>query len=69
MGDTGIEVLEALPDGDSEDGSASGETAAGIIEEREGVPFINEDALKPAAGTDPVLDRDFKNLVDSVVKQ
>jgi len=39
-----------------------------VIEEREGVPYINESALKSGNGTAPSLNRDFKDLVDSVLK-
>jgi len=38
-----------------------------IIEETEGVPHISEDALNPDPETDAALNRDLKNLVDSVV--
>ena len=68
---TSIEVLEALPDG-AEESPVSEEVASigfgGIIEEREGVPYINENALKSGKGPAPHLNRDFKNLVDSILK-
>ena len=60
-----IETLEALPD-DSEERVDFDHT--GIIKEREGVPYINEDALKSGDTTEPDLNQDFKTLVDSVMK-
>jgi len=73
---SGIETLESLSaeeDDDiptisavDDDDDSSGE--AGVIEEREGVHYISGDALNPGNGADPGLNRDFKNLVDSVVK-
>ena len=66
-----VETLEAL---DGEDDIPTAEaidddngTDAGIIEEREGVPYINGDVLGPGE-EDPDLNQDFKNLVDSVIK-
>ena len=39
-----------------------------IIKEREGVPYISEKAIEPGAKTSTPLNRDFKDLVDSVIK-
>jgi hypothetical protein len=58
-----IETLQALPDEDAEQDEISG-----IIEDREGVPYINENVLKTSRGTEPGLNQSFKNLVDSVMK-
>ncbi|MCL2374095.1 MAG: hypothetical protein FWC65_02490 [Treponema sp.] len=60
-----IETLEALPDEDEETASLD---HAEVIEEHEGIHYINEDALKPSDEAEPDLDREFKNLVDSVMK-
>ncbi|MCL2006949.1 MAG: hypothetical protein FWG77_02585 [Treponema sp.] len=40
----------------------------GIIEEREGIPYVNEDALKSKGTSSKTINRDFKDLVDSVIK-
>ena len=71
-GETDIETLEALPDKDEElpiitDESDNPEKAD-IIEEREGVHYISGNALNPGTETTASLNRDFKNLVDSVIK-
>jgi hypothetical protein len=59
--------LESLPSIDEEiEPSISGNE---IIEEHEGVPHISEEALSPDPETDAALNRDLKNLVDSVVGQ
>jgi hypothetical protein len=42
--------------------------AESIIEERDGIHYINESALD-AAESETKLDRDFKNLIDSVLKK
>ncbi|MCL2232771.1 MAG: hypothetical protein FWB99_06810 [Treponema sp.] len=55
--------MEALPDRAEETGDAGG-----IIEEREGVHYINEEALKSGKGPALRLNLDFKNLVDSILK-
>jgi len=63
--------LETLPDR-AEESPVSQEAASvdpgGIIEEREGVPYINKGALKSGKGPTPRLNLDFKNLVDSILK-
>jgi hypothetical protein len=38
-----------------------------IIEEREGIHYINRIALDAGSGAVPHLNRDFKDLVDSVI--
>jgi hypothetical protein len=48
------EVLEAAEDGDA-------------IEEREGVHYISQAVLDAGSDAVPNLNRDFKNLVDSVI--
>ena len=63
-GDKDIEILEAYPDGDDDTDSEN----SGVIEEREGVHYVTEDVLSPDPKTAATLDRNFKKLVDSVVK-
>jgi len=46
----------------------SGIDRSGIIEEREGVHYINENALKYGKGPAPRFNQDFKDLVDSILK-
>ncbi|MDR2184045.1 MAG: hypothetical protein LBO80_00030 [Treponema sp.] len=43
--------------------------AESIIEERDGVHYINESALDFTAGNETKLDQDFKNLINSVLKK
>jgi hypothetical protein len=57
-GNTQIDILEALPNQDVD----------GIIKEREGVPYISDKAIKPSSKAAAPLNRDFKDLVDSVIK-
>jgi hypothetical protein len=42
--------------------------APGIIEEREGVHYINREILSPNPEIEKTLDPDLKTLVDSVIK-
>ena len=72
-GQTEVENLEALPEREDEliietgEIGEMGEIETGeIIEEREGVHYISQDAL--GTETEAVLDPDFKDLVDSVTK-
>jgi hypothetical protein len=51
-----------LAEADSED------KAPEIIEEREGIPYINKEALNPGPETEEALDRELKTLIDSVIK-
>lgn len=55
-----IETVEAVSEDEGID-----ET---IIEEREGVPYINDDVLSQDEDKDPDLNKDFQDLVDSVIK-
>ena len=48
-------------------GEEGGQEENGIIEERDGVPYINEDALTPDLRTAADLNKNFKNLVDSIL--
>jgi len=60
-----IETLEVLPDPEEERKNAEDD---GVIEEREGVPYISGDVLHQGADSNTDLNPDFKNLVDSVIK-
>jgi hypothetical protein len=78
-----IETLEALPGGkttgeyeipdEAQDGisatapEANAAEASSIIVERDGVNYINEDTLAPKKKPGQNLDRNFKNLVNSVL--
>jgi len=39
-----------------------------VIKEKEGLPFVSADALNPDEKEEEFINRDFKNLVDSVIK-
>ena len=43
-------------------------TGTGIIKEREGIHYINEDALTTESESSGTFNREFKDLVDSVIK-
>jgi hypothetical protein len=58
-----IDELETVPDGNEKTGP---EQKAEAIEEREGVHYVNDDAMKP--DNENHMDRDFKDLVDSIIK-
>jgi hypothetical protein len=62
-----FQELESLPSIDDADDDESLISAKEIIEEFEGVPHISEEALSPDPEAGATLNRDFKNLVDSVV--
>ena len=72
MDDAIIEDLEAVSGGDEEGGNIAGENAylddSGVIEEREGVHYISEEVLNPDSQAAGNLNRDFKDLVDSIIK-
>jgi hypothetical protein len=57
-----VETLEALTEEQSpiERGS--------IIEEKEGIPFVSANAINPDEKEEKFINRDFKDLVDSVIK-
>jgi hypothetical protein len=57
-----IETLESLND---EKPAMSLEE--GIIKEREGIHYVSGDALKPDSGTAANLNKDFKDLIDSII--
>ena len=59
-----IETLEIT----SEDEPESVTDEEDLIKEREGVPYISGKTTDSAVKTDQSLDRDFKKLVDSVIK-
>jgi len=53
--DGDIPLIEAADDDD-------------VIEERGGVPYISDNAISPGVKSDQGLNKDFKELVDSVIK-
>lgn len=70
--------LESLPDDFEEkqpeslppkEEDANTEDDVSIIEEHEGVHYINQEILNPDPQTEKDLNPDFKNLVNSVIKQ
>lgn len=65
-GEGEIETLDVLSAGNDEAQCIAPEN--GIIKEREGVHYINGDAMKREPDIDPALNQDFKDLVDSVIK-
>ena len=58
--------MEAVADGEIEI-AAEENPEKSVIEEREGIHYISDNVLKPDPETDD-LDRDFKKLVDSIIK-
>ena len=64
-GDTSIETLEALPE---ENDKNEDPNSDGVIEEREGIHYINSEVLSSETDAAVPLDRDFKKLVDSIIK-
>ena len=60
-----FETLEALP---GENGEEEEAEVVDIIEEREGIHYINQGVLKPVPEAAMTLDKDFKDLVDSIIK-
>ena len=72
-GNERVENLEVVEGGDEivpmlEDVSTDENSGHSVIEERGGVHYISEEALSPGEGANPDLNRDFKDLVDSVIK-
>lgn len=60
-----LTILKILPD--DSPATSAGVAAAGVIEEREGLHYISKDAFKTDRKTEQTLDREFKELVDSVL--
>jgi hypothetical protein len=66
--------LEGLPDDIEEEppsNSPEQDTSiqdTNIIEEHEGLHYINKEILSPGFETEKDLNPDFKNLVDSIIK-
>jgi len=56
-----VETIQALNGNQSQKGKAN------VIKEKEGLPFVSPDALNPNE-EDEFINQDFKNLVDSVIK-
>ena len=66
-GESDIELLESVTDNDNSiDGIIFDDSS--IIEEREGIHYIDENALDSESADTETLDQDFKALVDSVIK-
>jgi hypothetical protein len=57
---------ETGPPGEDEDADTGG---SNIIEEHEGVHYINREILNPGPKTEKALNPDFENLVNSVMKR
>ena len=57
-----IETLKVLPEGQNPKGKGN------VIKEKEGLPFVSVDALNPDEKEGEFINRDFKDLVDSVIK-
>jgi len=57
-----IETLQTLREDQSRTGKGN------VIKEKEGLPFVSADALNPDEIEDELINQDFKNLVDSVIK-
>ena len=72
LDDAEIETLEVLSGGDNEAGTIIEDDAyvddGGVIEEREGVHYINEEILNADPQTALNINRDFQKLVDSIIK-
>jgi hypothetical protein len=70
-------VVDAEINPDISEGRTVAETApldetiegTGIIEERDGVNYIKESILSPNTETEKKLDRNFKNLIDSILNK
>ena len=63
-----IETLNAIPDDDDLPSKNNNEIVNKIIEEKEGLPYINQEALDSDEDNNLEIDKDLKNLVDSVIK-
>jgi hypothetical protein len=62
--------LEGLPGNIEEEppGTPEQEDDTNVIEEHEGLHYINKEILNPGLETEKDLNPDFKNLVDSIIK-
>jgi hypothetical protein len=62
------EAEPALPEsGEPGDEAPEDADAGGVVTERDGVIYVNERALRPDKETLKGLDRNFKNLIDSIL--
>jgi hypothetical protein len=68
-GNMEIETIETLSDIDDEPEllveESDNANSDGIIEEREGIPYVSEDVLSPSPAAS--INQNFKDLVDSVI--
>ena len=58
-----VETLQTLNEGQGQKGKGN------VIKEKEGLPFVSADALNLDEKEEGFINRDFKNLVDSVIKE
>jgi len=65
-GNSDIETLEALP-GEIETLEALPDDVDEIITEKEGIPYISKEALSSDSEQDVSINKEFKNLVDSII--
>ena len=69
MGVANIETLEVLPGEDEDDlAPLDDEDPDSVIKEKEGVHYINGDAIKAGSESSASYNQDFKDLVDSIIK-
>jgi hypothetical protein len=69
MNDSTITVLEVLPDEADHRTDEMENIEDAVIEDNEdGVPVINVDVVKPNNESESNIDKNFKDLVDSVLK-
>jgi hypothetical protein len=67
MGGTEIETLECLNAANEKPAMDKSFGEDGVIKEREGIHYISGEALKPDPGTAANLNKDFKDLIDSII--
>ncbi|MDR2110587.1 MAG: hypothetical protein LBP32_04695, partial [Spirochaetaceae bacterium] len=70
---SGQETVNAELNGTPETGEPEKNVEPGppdtVIEERDGIHYVNENILNPSKETEKKLDPDFKNLINSVLKK
>ena len=66
-GKSKIENLESIPE-NNPPGPYGNQEESAVIEEREGIHYISGEVLESKNETGETLDRDFKDLVDSIIK-
>ena len=64
-----VEILESIDEGEEDIPTIEAiDDDDDIIKEKEGVPYINGGVLGSSDNNNPAFNKDFKNLVDSVIK-